>query len=88
MCVPWKVLIISHVKYICNNWLNKFYSFSVLAFAINKMDGCGLVNTYQKYKTDAVLVIQFIAGSILIAVTRLSTSTIKVSVVRKHLKEG
>ena len=59
-----------------------------MAFTISKMDGCGIVNTYQKNKSNAVLVIQFIVGSILTVVTRLSTSTMKVSEVRKYLKEG
>ena len=59
-----------------------------MAFTISKMDGCGIVNACQKDKSDTVLVIQFIVGSISTAVPRLSTLTMKVSVVRKHLKEG
>ena len=48
VCVcPQEGLITSYVKVTCNNWISKFYGFSVSLCdtAVDRLNGCGLRNT-------------------------------------------
>ena len=54
VCLSSRVLITNCMTCTCNNWLNLFYSFSVyMTLATDKMDGCGLSNTYSMLRTSA-----------------------------------